>query len=61
MSKLGNRLLKAAQEGRSIARGEADKLIYRVHVPTDEMRETSRSAERTRTDQLARRCTRRTR
>ena len=35
MSKLGKRLIKAAQEARSIARGEADPHSYRVHVPAD--------------------------
>ena len=35
MSKLGSRLIKAAVEGRAIARGEADPTTYRVHVPTD--------------------------
>lgn len=35
MSKLGNRLLRAAREGRAIARGEADPSTYRVHVPTE--------------------------
>ncbi len=35
MSKLGSRLIKAAREGRAIARGEADPATYRVHVPAD--------------------------
>lgn len=35
MSKLGSRLIKAAREGRAIARGEADPAHYRVHVPAD--------------------------
>ena len=35
MSKLGNRLLRAAREGRAIVRGEADSATYRVHVPAD--------------------------
>jgi putative transcriptional regulator len=35
MSKLGNRLLRAAREGRTIVRGEADSATYRVHVPAD--------------------------
>lgn len=35
MSKLGSRLIKAALEGRAIARGEADPTTYRVHVPAD--------------------------
>lgn len=35
MSKLGKRLIKAAQEARSIARGEADPHSYRLHVPAD--------------------------
>ncbi len=35
MSKLGSRLIKAAREGRALARGEADAARYRVHVPAD--------------------------
>jgi putative transcriptional regulator len=35
MSKLGGRLIRAAREGRAIARGEADSASYRVHVPAD--------------------------
>ena len=35
MSKLGSRLIRAAQEGRAIARGEAHPATYRVHVPAD--------------------------
>ena len=35
MSKLGKRLIRAAREGRAIARGEADPATYRVHVPAD--------------------------
>jgi putative transcriptional regulator len=35
MSKLGSRLLRAAREGRAIARGEIDPAAYRVHVPAD--------------------------
>jgi putative transcriptional regulator len=35
MSKLGKRLIKAAREARSIARGEADSKSYRVFVPAD--------------------------
>lgn len=35
MSKLGKRLIKAAREARSIARGEADPRSYRMHVPMD--------------------------
>lgn len=35
MSKLGSRLIKAAREGRAIARGEADPASYRIHVPAD--------------------------
>ena len=35
MSKLGERLIKAAREGRAIARGEADPATYRVFVPDD--------------------------
>jgi putative transcriptional regulator len=34
MSKLGSRLIKAAREGRAIARGEATQ-GYRVFVPAD--------------------------
>jgi putative transcriptional regulator len=33
MSTLGKRLIKAAKEGRAIARGEADPDTYKVHVP----------------------------
>ena len=33
MSTLGKRLIKAAKEGRAIARGEADPRTYKVHVP----------------------------
>ena len=35
MSKLGKRLIKAAEEACAIARGEADPSTYRVHVPAD--------------------------
>ncbi len=35
MTKLGNRLIRAAREGRAIARGEAHPTTYRVHVPTE--------------------------
>jgi putative transcriptional regulator len=35
MSKLGKRLITAAREARTIARGEADPKTYRVHVPAD--------------------------
>ncbi|MGB6537448.1 MAG: helix-turn-helix domain-containing protein [Xanthobacteraceae bacterium] len=35
MSKLGNRLIRAAREGRAIARGEAHPETYRVHVPPE--------------------------
>lgn len=35
MSKLGIRLLRAAREGRAIARGEARPTTYRVYVPTE--------------------------
>ena len=35
MSKLGSRLIKAAREGRAIARGEADAKSYRVFVPAE--------------------------
>jgi hypothetical protein len=62
MSKLGDRLLKAAQEGRAIARGEAKASTYRVHVPAEKARETWRSDERipAATDHFPRRFTRRT-
>jgi putative transcriptional regulator len=33
MTTLGKRLIKAAREARTIARGEADQATYRVHVP----------------------------
>ena len=35
MSKLGKRLIAAAREARSIARGKADPSTYRVHIPED--------------------------
>lgn len=35
MSKLGKKLLKAAEEANAIARGEADPATYRVFVPAD--------------------------
>jgi putative transcriptional regulator len=35
MSNLGKRLIRAAGEGRTIARGEADPATYRVHVPAE--------------------------
>jgi putative transcriptional regulator len=35
MTKLGKRLIKAADEARAIARGEADPSTYRVYVPAD--------------------------
>ena len=35
MSKLGQRLLRGAREGRAIVRGEADPATYRVHVPPE--------------------------
>jgi putative transcriptional regulator len=35
MSKLGSRLIRAAREGRAIARGKLDPSTYRVHVPAD--------------------------
>ena len=34
MGTLGKKLIKAAKEGRAIARGEADPGTYKVHVPT---------------------------
>jgi putative transcriptional regulator len=33
MSTLGKKLIKAAKEGRAIARGEADPATYKVFVP----------------------------
>ena len=36
MSKLGKRLIKAAQEGVAIARGELDPMRYRVHHASDD-------------------------
>ncbi len=35
MSKLGQRLLRGAREGRAIVRGEADPATYRVYVPPE--------------------------
>jgi putative transcriptional regulator len=35
MTALGKRLIKAAREARSIARGEAESGSYRVHVPAE--------------------------
>ncbi len=35
MTKLGKRLIKAADEARAIARGEAGPSTYRVYVPAD--------------------------
>jgi len=35
MTTLGKRLIKAAREARSIARGEAEPGSYRVHVPAE--------------------------
>ncbi|MGA3311061.1 MAG: helix-turn-helix domain-containing protein [Xanthobacteraceae bacterium] len=35
MSKLGSRLIGAAREGRSIARGEANPATYGVYVPAE--------------------------
>jgi putative transcriptional regulator len=35
MSKLGKRLLRAAKEARSIARGEAKASTYRIYLPGD--------------------------
>jgi putative transcriptional regulator len=35
MSKLGKRLIKAAQEARAIARGEADPKTYKISVPRE--------------------------
>ena len=33
MTKLGKRLIEAAEEALAIARGEADPKTYRIHVP----------------------------
>jgi putative transcriptional regulator len=33
MSRLGKRLIEAAEEALAIARGEADPSTYRVHIP----------------------------
>lgn len=35
MSRFSKRVIKAAKEARSIARGEADPKSYRVHAPAD--------------------------
>ncbi len=35
MATLGKRLLQAAKEARTIARGKADPSTYRVHVPAE--------------------------
>jgi len=35
MTTLGKRLIKAAKEARAIARGDAERSTYRVHVPSD--------------------------
>jgi putative transcriptional regulator len=35
MTTLGKRLIQAAEEARSIARGEADPSTYKVHVPAE--------------------------
>jgi putative transcriptional regulator len=35
MATLGKRLLQAAEEARSITRGEADPSTYKVHVPAE--------------------------
>jgi len=35
MSKLGKKLLRAAKEARTIARGEAKASTYRIHLPAD--------------------------
>ncbi|KAB0267823.1 helix-turn-helix domain-containing protein [Microvirga brassicacearum] len=35
MTTLGKRLIQAAEDARTIARGEADPSTYRVHVPAD--------------------------
>lgn len=35
MSKLGQRLIASAKEARAIARGEAKRGTYRIHVPAE--------------------------
>ena len=35
MSKLGKKLIRAAKEARSVARGEAKASSYRLHLPDD--------------------------
>jgi putative transcriptional regulator len=35
MGKLGQRLIRAAKEARSIARGQAKTSTYRIHLPGD--------------------------
>jgi len=35
MSKLGKKLIRAAKEARTIARGEAKPSSYRIHLPGD--------------------------
>lgn len=35
MSKLGKKLIRAAKEARTIARGEAKSSRYRIHLPAD--------------------------
>ena len=35
MTTLGKRLITAAEEARTIVRGEADPSTYRVHIPAD--------------------------
>jgi putative transcriptional regulator len=35
MTTLGKRLITAAEEARTIVRGEADPFTYRVHIPAD--------------------------
>jgi putative transcriptional regulator len=35
MSKLGRKLIRAAKEARTIARGEAKASTYRVHLPAE--------------------------
>jgi putative transcriptional regulator len=34
MSKLGTRLIAAAKEARAIARNEADRATYNIHIPS---------------------------
>ena len=55
MSKLGQRLVKAAEEALAIARGEADPSSYRIHVPVDIDVKAMRRRLRLSQEQFARR------